>query len=53
MERGIKVGWIGLEETAEEAVFRFVGMASGLQLHARQNYAGLTDEQIQNIAQAD
>tara|TARA_B100001250_G_scaffold414404_1_gene452559 strand:+ start:1060 stop:2640 length:1581 start_codon:yes stop_codon:yes gene_type:complete len=53
MERGIKVGWIGLEETAEEAVFRFIGMAAGIQLHARQNYAGLTDEQIQNIAQAD
>ena len=53
MERGSKVGWIGLEETAEEAVFRFVGMAAGLQIHARQNYAGLTDEQLQNIAQAD
>ena len=53
MERGIKVGWLGLEETAEEAVFRFVGMAAGIQLHARQSYAGLTDEQLQNIAQAD
>ena len=53
MERNIKVGWIGLEETAEEAIFRFVGMAAGIQLHARQNYAGLTDEQLQDIAQAD
>ena len=53
MERGIKVGWIGLEETAEEAIFRFVGMAAGIQLHARQNYAGLTDDQLQDIAQAD
>lgn len=53
MERGIKVGWIGLEETAEEAIFRFVGMAAGMQLHARQDYAGLTDEELQRIAQAD
>ena len=53
MERGIKVGWIGLEETAEEAVFRFVGMASGIQLHARQSYAGLSDDELQRIAQAD
>jgi twinkle protein len=53
MENGIKVGWIGLEETAEEAIFRFVGMAAGLQLHARQSYAGLTDQQLQHIAQAD
>ena len=53
MERGIKVGWIGLEETAEEAVFRFVGMAAGIQIHARESYAGLTDEQLDSIAQAD
>lgn len=53
MEQGIKVGWIGLEETAEEAVFRFVGMAAGLQIHARQSYAGLTDQQLQHISQAD
>lgn len=53
MENGIKVGWIGLEETADEAIFRFVGMAAGLQLHARQTYAGLTDQQLQDIAQAD
>ena len=53
MERGIKVGWIGLEETAEEAVFRFVGMAAGVQIHARDSYAGLTDEQLNDIAQAD
>ena len=53
MEQSIKVGWIGLEETAEEAVFRFVGQAAQVQIHARENYAGLTDEQIQNIAQAD
>ena len=53
MENDIKVGWIGLEETAEEAVFRFVGQAAQVQIHARENYAGLTDEQIQNIAQAD
>ena len=53
MEKGIKVGWIGLEETADEAIFRFVGMAAGLQLHARQTYAGLTDQQLQDIAQAD
>lgn len=53
MERSIKVGWIGLEETAEEAIFRFAGMAAGIQLHARQNYAGMTDEKLQAIAQAD
>ena len=53
MEMGIKCGWIGLEETAEEAIFRFVGMAAGLQLHARQNYAGFTDQQLQDIASAD
>lgn len=53
MERGIKVGWIGLEETAEEAIYRFVGMAAGIQLHARQNYSGLTDQQLKDIAKAD
>ena len=53
MERGIKCGWIGLEETADEAVFRFVGMAAGIQLHARQDYLDLTPEQMQNIEQAD
>ena len=53
MERGIKVGWIGLEETAEEAIFRFAGMAAGVQLHARENYAGLSDEELNNITQAD
>jgi twinkle protein len=53
MERGIKVGWLGLEETAEEAVFRFAGMAAGLQIHARQSYAGLTDQEMQHIKQAD
>ena len=53
MERGIKCGWIGLEETADEAIFRFVGMAAGLQLHARQDYLDLTPEQMKNIEQAD
>lgn len=53
MERGIKVGWLGLEETAEEAVFRFVGMAAGIQLHARQTYEGLDIEQMKAIEQAD
>jgi twinkle protein len=53
MESGHKVGWVGLEETAEEAVFRFVGLAAGIQLHARQNYAGLTDDELVRIAQAD
>jgi len=53
MEQGIKIGWIGLEETAEEAVFRFVGMAAGVQIHARQNYAGLTEEQLDAISSAD
>jgi twinkle protein len=53
MEKGKKVGWIGLEETVDEAIFRFVGMAAGIQLHARQDYAGITDEEMQRIAQAD
>ncbi len=53
MERGIKCGWLGLEETADEAIFRFVGMAAGIQLHARQNYDELTQDQMKNIEQAD
>jgi twinkle protein len=53
MEKGRKVGWIGLEETVEEAVFRFVGMAAGLQLHARQSYGMFTDDERLRIAQAD
>lgn len=53
MERGVKVGWIGLEETAEEAIYRFVGMAAQVQLHARRNYNGLSDEQLKNISDAD
>ena len=53
MEKDKRVGWIGLEETVEEAVFRFVGMAAGIQLHARQSYAGLSEEQMLRIAQAD
>ena len=53
MYHGLKIGWIGLEETAEEAVFRFVGMAAGIQLHARQTYADLTEEQMSKIKQAD
>lgn len=53
MERGIKVGWMGLEETPEEGVFRFAGMAAGIQIHARENYAGLSDNELQAIAQAD
>ena len=53
MERNIKVGWIGLEETAEEAIFRFVGMAAGIQLHARQDYEGLSEQQLKDIEMAD
>ena len=53
IERGIKCGWIGLEETADEAIFRFVGMAAGIQLHARQNYSDLSPEQMLDIEQAD
>lgn len=53
METGKKVGWIGLEETCEEAIFRFVGMAAGIQLHARQGYGGLSDDERLRIAQAD
>ena len=53
MERGIKVGWIGLEETAEEAIYRFVGMCAGVQLHARRNYIGLTQDQLEAISDAD
>lgn len=53
MESGKKVGWIGLEETVEEAIFRFVGMAAGVQLHARTDYAGMTEDQLLRIAQAD
>jgi hypothetical protein len=53
MENGIKCGWIGLEETADEAIFRFVGMAAGIQLHARQNYLDLTPDQMKAIEQAD
>lgn len=53
MEQGLKCGWLGLEETAEEAIFRFVGMASGLQLHARQSYDELTPDEMKRIEQAD
>lgn len=53
MERGHKVGWIGLEETVEEAIFRFVGLAAGVQLHARESYAGISDEQMERVAAAD
>ena len=53
MEQGIKCGWMGLEETADEAVFRFVGMAAGIQLHARQSYSGLTQDEMKKIEQAD
>lgn len=53
MEKGKKVGWIGLEETVEESIFRFVGMAAGIQLHARDSYAGLSEDELQRIAQAD
>lgn len=53
MERGIKVGWIGLEETAEEAIYRFVGMCAGVQLHARRNYHGLSDDQLERMSDAD
>jgi len=53
MESGRKVGWIGLEETPDESIFRFVGMAAGIQLHARQNYAGISEEQMRAVAQAD
>ena len=53
LERGIKVGWIGLEETAEEAMYRFTGMAAGVQIHARESYGGLDDEQLESIAVAD
>lgn len=53
MERGIKVGWLGLEETAEEAIYRFVGMAAGVQLHARRNYHGFSEEQLKAMSDAD
>ena len=33
--------------------FRFAGMAAGIQIHARENYAGLSDDELQAIAQAD
>jgi twinkle protein len=53
MEAGRKVGWIGLEETVDEAVYRFVGMAAGVEIHARTSYAGLTEADQLAIAQAD
>jgi len=53
MESGRKVGWIGLEETVEEAIFRFVGMAAGIEVHARPSYAGITEEQRLALSQAD
>ena len=53
MEKGRKVGWLGLEETTDEAIFRFVGMAAGVQLHARESYADLNDDQVERIRQAD
>lgn len=53
MERGVRVGWIGLEETCEEAIHRFVGMAAGIQLHARTSYAELTSAEQQRISDAD
>lgn len=53
MEKGMKVGWIGLEETVEEAIHHFVGMAAGVQLHARTNYEGLKEDEIRRIEEAD
>ena len=53
MENNKRVGWIGLEETVDEAIFRFVGMAAGVQLHARDSYSGMTDEQTERVRQAD
>ena len=53
MEQGIKCGWIGLEETAEEAIYRFVGMAANISLHTKQNYLDLTQDQLTAIEQAD
>ena len=34
-------------------MFRFVGAQAGVQLHARQSYSGLTNEQLEEVAQAD
>ena len=53
MERGIKVGWLGLEEATDESIFRFVGLAAGVQIHARQDYNDLTKQQLLDIEQAD
>jgi twinkle protein len=53
MEAGRKVGWIGLEETVDEAIYRFVGMAAGVEIHARTSYAGLSEADQLAIAQAD
>jgi twinkle protein len=53
MEQGKRVGWIGLEETVDEAIFRFVGLAAGIQLHARTSYQGLSPEEIKRIEDAD
>lgn len=53
MEQGVKVGWIGLEETPEEAMFRFCGAAAGLQIHARENYSGMSEDELQRLSDAD
>lgn len=53
MENQIRCGWIGLEESAEESIFRFVGQAAGIQIHARENYDEIKPEELQNIELAD
>ncbi len=53
MESGIKVGWIGLEETVEESIHHFVGMKAGIQLHARTNYQGIKAEEAARMIEAD
>ena len=53
MEAKVKCGWIGLEETVDESIYRFVGAAAGVELHHLTDYDSLTKEQLARLPAAD
>lgn len=53
MEQGVKCGWIGLEETVDESIYRFVGAAAGVEIHHLTNYEELSADQMARLEQAD
>lgn len=53
MEADVKCGWIGLEETVDESIYRFVGAAAGVELHHLTDYESLTEEQKGRLPAAD